>query len=49
MNMHCYDFGCTIEARSLGEAWIGLVEACIKNGSLEYDENRAASLYMGFG
>lgn len=41
MNLHCYNFGCTIEARSLGEAWIGLVEACIKNGNLEYDENRA--------
>ena len=41
MNLHCYNFGCTIEAQSLGEAWIGLVEACIKNGNLEYDENRA--------
>lgn len=41
MNLHCYNFGCTIEARSLGEAWLGLVEACMKNGNLEYDENRA--------
>lgn len=41
MNLHCYNFGCTIEAQSLGEAWLGLVEACIKNGDLEYDENRA--------
>lgn len=41
MKLHCYGFGCTIEAYSLGEAWLGLVEACIKNGSMEYDENRA--------
>ena len=40
-NLHYYSFGCTIEAHSLGEAWLGLVEACIKNGALEYDENRA--------
>lgn len=41
MDLHCYNFGCTIEAHSLGEAWLGLVESCIKNGKLEYDENRA--------
>lgn len=41
MDLHHYNFGCTIEAKSLGEAWIGLVETCIKNGNLEYDENRA--------
>lgn len=41
MNLHPYNFGCTIEANSLGEAWIGLVETCMKNGNLEYDENRA--------
>jgi thymidylate synthase len=41
MNLHCYGFGHTIEADSLGEAWLGLVETCIKNGNLEYDENRA--------
>lgn len=47
MNLHCYDFGCTIEAHSLGEAWLGLVEACIKNGGLEYDENRARFALYG--
>ena len=41
MNLHPYNFGCTIEANSLGEAWIGLVETCMKNGNLEYDEHRA--------
>lgn len=41
MNLYCYNFGFTIEGKSLGEAWLGLVEACIKNGNLEYDENRA--------
>ncbi len=41
MKVTQHQFGYTLEAKSLGEAWMSLVECCLKNGLPEWDENRA--------
>jgi hypothetical protein len=34
------DFGYNVYGKTIGEAWISLVESIIKYGKISYDENR---------